>query len=72
MRKGARPGTAGSDSRACSRPALCVRVPCSGQANHCLSEGGNRGKKKGIGLAGVPRLELGVFSWVSLIWSLHK
>lgn len=72
VRKGARLGTAGSDSRACSRPALCVRVPCPGQANHCLSEGGNRGKKKGIGLAGVPRLELGVFSWVSLIWSLRK
>lgn len=70
VRKGARLGTAGSDSRACSRPPLCVRVPCPEQANHCLSERGNRGKKKGIDLASVPSLELGVFSWVSVIWSL--
>ncbi|MEJ1287832.1 hypothetical protein NN561_018857 [Cricetulus griseus] len=44
--KGARLCTACSDSRACSRPPLCVGVPSPGQAKHCPSKGGNRGKQK--------------------------
>lgn len=43
-----------------------------GRPATAFPKGENRGKKKGIGLASVPSLELGVFSWVSPIWSLGK